>query len=98
LARAHPERPVAVCRELTKRYEEVVRGRASELAERFREPPKGEVTVVIGGAAAGEGGDEAAALEAVARLVQAGAPRKLAAEVVARLTGLSRNGLYRGSL
>jgi 16S rRNA (cytidine1402-2'-O)-methyltransferase len=98
LARSHPERPVAVCRELTKRHEEVVRGSARELADHFTEPPKGEVTVVIGGGPVGEGGDEAAALEAVARLVEAGAPRKLAAEVVARLTGLSRNGLYRGSL
>jgi 16S rRNA (cytidine1402-2'-O)-methyltransferase len=98
LARADPERSVAVCRELTKRHEEVVRGRALELADRFREPPKGEVTVVIGGGSVGEGGDEVAALEAVARLVEAGAPRKLAAEVVARLTGLSRNGLYRRSL
>ena len=38
------------------------------------------------------------ALAAVAELVEAGVPRKLAAEVVARLTGISRNRLYRGSL
>src|SRR5438128_11265360 len=43
LAEAQPTREVTVCRELTKRFEEVVRGTASELAERFREPPKGEV-------------------------------------------------------
>jgi 16S rRNA (cytidine1402-2'-O)-methyltransferase len=98
LAHVYPERPVAVCRELTKRYEEVARGSARELAERFREPPKGEITVVFGGAPATEKGDEAAALQAVAQLVEAGAPRRLAAEVVARLTGLSRNRLYRGSL
>src|ERR687888_364320 len=42
LARALPERPVAVCRELTKVFEEVVRGTASEPATRFAEPPKGE--------------------------------------------------------
>src|SRR6266511_4128076 len=42
------ERQVAVCRELTKRFEEVVRGPVREVAERFREAPKGEVTLVIG--------------------------------------------------
>ena len=48
LAEAAPEREVAVCRELTKRFEEVVRGTAAELAERFSAPPKGETTLVIG--------------------------------------------------
>ena len=48
LAAASPERPVAVCRELSKRFEEVVRGTAAELAERFLEPPRGEITLVIG--------------------------------------------------
>ena len=52
LAAALPERPVAVCRELTKRFEEVVRGTAAELAQRFPEPPKGEITLVLGGAPA----------------------------------------------
>ena len=43
-----PGRAVAVCRELTKRFEEVVRGTAAEVAERFAEAPKGEITLVIG--------------------------------------------------
>ena len=47
LAGALPERPVAVCRELTKQFEEVVRGSPSAIAERFSEPPKGEITVVL---------------------------------------------------
>jgi 16S rRNA (cytidine1402-2'-O)-methyltransferase len=99
LAKAEPERPVAVCRELTKRFEEVVRGSAAEVAERFRAAPKGEVTLVIGGGAPVEGSSEAGeALEAVAELVAAGTPRRAAADVVARLTGLPRNTLYRGSL
>ena len=38
----------AVCRELTKHFEEVARGTAAELAERFAEPPKGEITLVVG--------------------------------------------------
>ena len=95
-------RPVAVCRELTKRFEEVARGPAEELASRFAVAPKGEITLVIGAGEA-HGADRAealaaVALAAVAELVVAGAPRKAAAEVVSRLTGASRNRLYRGSL
>lgn len=99
LAEAEPERPVAVCRELTKRFEEIVRGSAAELAERFREPPKGEITLVIGGASdrrSSEGEPEAVA--AVRELVEAGLPRRRAADVVARLTGVAKNRLYDASL
>jgi 16S rRNA (cytidine1402-2'-O)-methyltransferase len=97
LAGADPERPTAVCRELTKRFEEVVRGTAAEVAERFLEPPKGEITLVIGAGRALEP-DADAAVAAVAELVEAGVSRKHAAELVARLTGIARNRLYRGSL
>lgn len=97
LAEVLPERPVAVCRELTKRYEEVVRGSASEVAERFSAGTKGEITVVIGPAEV-EAGDEALAVEAVSELVGGGLSRRSAADVVSRLTGVSRNRLYRGSL
>jgi 16S rRNA (cytidine1402-2'-O)-methyltransferase len=96
LAEADPGRAVAVCRELTKKFEEVARGSAAELAARFSEPPKGEITVVLGpGAAAGEPDD---AVAAVAELVAAGVPRRQAADLVARLTGASRNELYRRTL
>src|ERR671927_493207 len=50
LAAAQPDRPVAVCRELTKRFEEVARGTAAEVAARLPEPPKGEITLVLGAA------------------------------------------------
>jgi 16S rRNA (cytidine1402-2'-O)-methyltransferase len=98
LAAVAPERPVAVCRELTKVFEEVVRGPALELARRFSEPPKGEITLVVG-ASPGEAQapiDTAAA--AVSELVAAGTPRRVAVDVVARLAGASRNQLYRSSL
>jgi 16S rRNA (cytidine1402-2'-O)-methyltransferase len=93
LAAALPERSVAVCRELTKRFEEVVRGSAREVAARFGEPPKGEITLVLG---PGEraGADEASASAAVAELVGAGLGRRRAAELVSRLTGVPRNRLY----
>jgi 16S rRNA (cytidine1402-2'-O)-methyltransferase len=99
LAEVLPERPVAVCRELTKLHEEVVRGPAKALAERFSGETKGEITVVVGPAdvAAGEADEEAAAA-AVTELVAGGLSRRSAADVVARLTGVSRNALYRGSL
>jgi 16S rRNA (cytidine1402-2'-O)-methyltransferase len=97
LAEASPERPVAVCRELSKRFEEVVRGTAAGLAERFLEPPRGEITLVIGSYEAERGTDDDARA-AVAELVEAGAGRRQAADVVARLTGRSRNELYRRSL
>ena len=96
LAEVAPERSVAVCRELTKAYEEVVRGPAEELAARFTSPPKGEITLVIDAARLEP--DAGAALAAVADLLAAGAPRRVAADVVSRLTGVPRNDLYRSSL
>ncbi|HET7743208.1 MAG TPA: 16S rRNA (cytidine(1402)-2'-O)-methyltransferase [Gaiellaceae bacterium] len=99
LARAMPDRAAAVCRELTKRFEEVRRGTLEELAAQFAEPPRGEITVVLGSfTPAGGAAREEVALQAVAELVAAGAPRRTAADIVARLTGSSRNALYRSSL
>ena len=99
LAAALPDRSVAVCRELTKRFEEIVRGPAREVAPRFAEAPKGEVTLVLGGAPEAVGGaTEGEAIAAVGELVASGVPRRQAADVVARLTHVSRNTLYAESL
>jgi 16S rRNA (cytidine1402-2'-O)-methyltransferase len=98
LASVDPERRAAVCRELTKRHEQVVRGSARELAERFVEPPKGEITLILGPGSEREPADVAAAAEAVAELAAAGVGRSRAAAVVARLTGLPRKRLYDNSL
>jgi 16S rRNA (cytidine1402-2'-O)-methyltransferase len=97
LADLDPSREVAVCRELTKVHEEVVRGSAAELAERYADaPPKGEVVLVIAPAPerAGDEVDEDS-LDALAKLVGAGAKPRPAATVVAELTGGSANALYR---
>jgi len=95
LAEVDPARPVAVCRELTKAHEEVVRGSAAELAGRWADSaPKGEIVLVVGAAPAGEP-DLGAAADAVRRLVEAGARPRAAAKVVAELTGTSANALYR---
>jgi 16S rRNA (cytidine1402-2'-O)-methyltransferase len=96
LASFAPDRDVVVCRELTKQFEEVVRGSAAELAERFEESPRGEITLVFGPGPEASRRDEAEV--AVAELIAAGTPRKAAAEVVARLTDMSRNELYREGL
>jgi 16S rRNA (cytidine1402-2'-O)-methyltransferase len=98
LAEALPDRPVAVCRELTKRYEEVVRGPANAVAERFSGEVKGEITLVVGPGEVSAEVDEDEAAAAVAELVAGGSSRRSAADVVSRLTGVARNRLYRGSL
>ncbi len=97
LASIDPDRPTAVCRELTKLHEEVARGTASELAARYAsEPPRGEVVLVVGGATREvDHADSARALEAVRRLVEAGAKPRVAASVVGELTGVPVNTLYR---
>jgi 16S rRNA (cytidine1402-2'-O)-methyltransferase len=96
LARVIPDRPAAVGRELTKRFEEVARGTVVELSERFPEAVRGEVTLVLGGAEVAA--DESRAAAAVAELVEAGVARRRAAEIVSRLTGVPRNRLYQSSL
>ena len=95
LAALDPERPVAVCRELTKLHEEVVRGTAAELAARYAgDPPRGEVALVVGGAPSTV--DEIGpALDALRRLIDAGAKPRPAASVVSELTGVPANRLYR---
>jgi 16S rRNA (cytidine1402-2'-O)-methyltransferase len=99
LAAADPEREIAVCRELTKRFEEVARGTAIALADRFDAPPKGEITLVLGPAAPRDDAEgEERALAAVAEVVAAGVPRRRAAEIVSNLTGIPRNHLYKQSL
>jgi 16S rRNA (cytidine1402-2'-O)-methyltransferase len=97
LAELDAEREVAVCRELTKAHEEVVRGTAAELASRYASgPPKGEIVLVLAPVTppAADGADPAA-VDALRQLVDAGAHPRKAASVVARLTGGSANALYR---
>ena len=98
LADVDPDRQVAVCRELTKLHEEVVRGTAAELAARYEgSPPKGEVVLVVGPASKPAAGPDDAppGLEQLRRLVDAGAKPRPAAQAVAELTGGSANALYR---
>jgi 16S rRNA (cytidine1402-2'-O)-methyltransferase len=104
LAEVDPERPVAVCRELTKLHETILRGTLAELAEAAASgaiPPRGEFALVVGSwpngrpiSAQDEGDALEAARAAVERLVAAGTARGDAARRVASETGIARRRLY----
>lgn len=90
-------RRLAVCRELTKLYEEVRRGTPSELAEWAQAGVKGEIVIVAEGAAPVEVSAEDA-LAQVQTLVAGGIRLKDAAAEVAAATGLSSRDLYQAAL
>ena len=86
------ERAVAVCRELTKTYEEVRRGPVGGLVE-WASEARGEITIVVAGASAPVA-DLANELDGIRSRVAAGERLKeVCAEVAAR-TGLSKKALY----
>jgi 16S rRNA (cytidine1402-2'-O)-methyltransferase len=89
------DRRTAVCRELTKTYEEVKRGGAAELAEWAAEGARGEITIVVSGAdpSARELGPEELAAE-VAADEEAGTPRKQAISDVAKRFGVPKRTVY----
>ena len=86
------DRQVAVCRELTKPYEEVLRGTVGDLAEEVGEI-LGEITLVVAGAPDVEP-DPADLLDQVADLVERGMRRSEAVAEVAQRAGVSRRALY----
>jgi 16S rRNA (cytidine1402-2'-O)-methyltransferase len=90
------DRRAAVCRELTKTHEEVRRGGLAELVDWAGDGVRGEVTLVVDGAAATpDVPTDAASLAAlVAAEVEAGAPRKEAILDVARRAGLPKREVY----
>lgn len=97
-ARAGADRPAAVARELTKLHEEVRRGTLGTLAEYYEaHPPRGEITVVVGGRT-GEPEPVPVAAEDVEAVVAAlkgsGTPAAVAKELARRL-GISRQDAYR---
>ena len=88
-----PDRPAAVCRELTKTYEEVRRGGLAELAQWAAEGVKGEITIVVGGAERTTISKEDAIAEVLARKDR-GARLKDVCAAVATSTGHSKKALY----
>lgn len=96
LAAVLGERPAAVCRELTKRFETVRRGSLSELAKQFEAegPPKGEIVIVIGPP---DVSTESDAHETLDKKIEAALVKhsvKDAAAIVAGETGLPRRKVY----
>ena len=93
-----PERGAAVCRELTKKYEEVRRGTLAELAEgAVADPVRGEVTVVLAGATP-TAPDVGSLVGAVRERVAGGERLKDAAAAVAAAAGVPRRELYNAAL
>lgn len=93
-------RPVVVCRELTKVHEETIRGSLREACDHFEETePRGEFTLVIAGAPpAGERWSEAAVRTALRERLKGGETPSQAARRVAGESGWRRNEVYRLAL
>ncbi|WP_425458601.1 16S rRNA (cytidine(1402)-2'-O)-methyltransferase [Actinomadura decatromicini] len=93
------DRPAAVCRELTKTYEEIRRGTLAELAAWAADGVLGEITVVVGGAPERPGlTDPADLAAAVAAREDAGTPRKQAISEVAKENGAPKRVVYEAVL
>lgn len=88
------ERPAAICRELTKTYEEVRRGTLAELVAELGEV-RGEITLVVGGATgASDTGDPSVWARDVAGMESDGIDRRTAIATVAQLRGVARRDVY----
>ncbi len=88
-----PDRPGAICRELTKTHEEVVRGRLSDLAAWASGEVRGEITLVVAGAIAPAVAAEDLVAE-VRRLIAAGEKTSAAVSLVAKSARVDRRELY----
>jgi 16S rRNA (cytidine1402-2'-O)-methyltransferase len=97
-----PDRKVVVARELTKKFEQVLRGTPSELLEHFQKyEPKGECVVLIEGSSRPlkpAKGERLSPAELVGRLMREGMPKKEAMREAARRLGLSRRVVYEAFL
>ena len=92
------DRPMAVAREMTKLFEEVLRGSAREIIAHFQEkPPRGEITLVIGGevGGGGEAWTESQVRQALERELAEGASKTEAAKAVSQAAGWPRRQVYR---
>jgi 16S rRNA (cytidine1402-2'-O)-methyltransferase len=89
------DRRAAVCRELTKTYEEVVRGTLAELADWAADEVRGEVTLVVEGAPASTASYTPEELRSLVESAEAtGLSRKDAVAEIARRTGVRRSEVY----
>jgi len=89
-------RPGAICREISKTYEETVRAPLAELAQWARSEPRGEITIVVGGAAEPAAAPDAALLAALVDVAEkvGGQSRKDAIASVAREHGVAKRVVF----
>jgi 16S rRNA (cytidine1402-2'-O)-methyltransferase len=93
------DRPIAICRELTKLHEEILRGTLAEIRAHFEEhEPRGEFTLVVSGAPAKARWEEAEVREALNQRMTEGLNPSEAAKVVASQSGWSRREVYQLTL
>ena len=91
------DRPVSLCRELTKLHEEVIRTTLGQALERYTQtPPKGEFVLVVAGAPepVKEGPSQSDAAARLAQLLEQGLSRKDAVKQTARELSLPKNTVY----
>ena len=91
------DRPISLCRELTKLHEEVIRTTLGQAVEYYREnPPKGEFVLVVAGAPAQEtvAASDSDAAARVTQLMQEGMSRKDAVKQTAKELNLPKNAVY----
>lgn len=99
----YPHREIAVCRELTKMHEEVARGNAADLVERFEGGVKGEIVLVIDPPNCAEreldaARDAEAAIESAIRMARDGAAQKHIVAALMADFGISKNEAYKMAL
>lgn len=101
-AKRWPERECAAVREITKRFEETVRGTTVSVRDHFNaNAPRGEFVLILGGAVETETSAEdvfAQGLALAKRLIQEGASTNQAAKEAAQATGLSKRTIYQALL
>lgn len=93
LATVWPDRPVVVARNLTKAWEQWLRGTASEVREALGDEERGEVTVLVGGAPPAAADDTSVDAE-IARLLEAGVEARAVRDQVAAWSGRPRREVY----
>lgn len=96
IAQIHPARQLVICRELTKLYEEIFRGTATEAIAHFVEP-RGEFVIIIEGAGAAEPTDisDDEIISVLNNLKSDGLQGRTLVEKAVELTGLPKNRVYR---
>lgn len=92
------DRKIALCRELTKIHEEVLRGKISEMLDYYKEKtPKGEYVLIVEGAPEEEKEEEVTiekACEMAIKLINEGKKSSEACKEIAKLTGFSKSEIY----